>query len=208
MDIDTSGRYDSYSTSAEKFSPKIGLKFKPVQQFMVRATYSTGFRIPSFAETGAAPTTGYVTYIAPTSFQALHNNDGYGSTTSSYSVGQVSVSNPNLKPETSTNFTGGVVWEPTHSLSFTLDYFRIEKKNVIVEASCFDDALKAYYASNGATTSSGLCTVRPGIAFELPQLAADRQLRHDAVRQRATRSWWMASTSRPPGASTSSAMAG
>jgi iron complex outermembrane receptor protein len=157
VDINTSGRYDDYSTGATNFSPKVGFKFKPFQGVTLRSTYSTGFRIPSFAETGAAPTTGYVTYTAPASFLTAHNNDGYGN---AYSVGQVTIASTNLRPETSTNFTAGIVFEPTSSLAFTLDYFRIEKKNVVVGATCYSQALSAYYASGALST--GACGIRLG----------------------------------------------
>src|SRR5262249_10383327 len=100
VDLNTGGRFDHYSTGAEDFSPKVMAKYKPINWLTLRATWSEGFRIPSFAETGAAPTTGYLTYSAPPAFQALHGNDGYGN---NYAVGQVSIANPNLKPETSTN---------------------------------------------------------------------------------------------------------
>jgi iron complex outermembrane receptor protein len=158
LDVDTSGRYDHYSTRQSNFSPKIGVKYKPVDQLMLRATYSTGFRIASFAETGAAPTTGYLTYNAPIAFQALHGNDGYGN---NYAVGSVAISNPNLHPETSTNFTAGMVWQPTHDLAFTLDYFRIEKKNVVVGAPCYGDALYNYYHNNYQMVT-GACQIRLG----------------------------------------------
>ena len=39
--------------------------------------------------------------------------------------------NPNLKPETSKNFTAGIVLEPTNQLSVALDYFNIELKETI-----------------------------------------------------------------------------
>ena len=53
---------------------RIVAKITPVRQLVIRGTYSKGFRIPSFGEANALPTTGYVTptgsaftdaYLAP-----------------------------------------------------------------------------------------------------------------------------------------------
>ena len=41
--------------------PQFGAIFNPIRQVTVRGTYSRGFRIPSFGEANALPTTGYVT---------------------------------------------------------------------------------------------------------------------------------------------------
>ena len=61
VEINASGRYDRYSGGIDNFSPKIGVKVKPIRQVLLRGTYSKGFRIPSFGEANATfPTTGYV----------------------------------------------------------------------------------------------------------------------------------------------------
>lgn len=157
IDVNTGGRYDNYSTGASDFSPKVQAKYKVTPWLTLRGSWSEGFRIPSFAETGAAPTTGYVKYTdLPATFVAAHGNDLYGET-----VGSVSIANPNLKPETSTNFTAGFVLQPIHNLAFTVDYYRIEKKNVITGASCFSQALANYYTSGAMSTGS--CNIRLGI---------------------------------------------
>ena len=39
--------------------------------------------------------------------------------------------NPNLRPETSTQWNAGIVWEPARGLTLGIDYWNIEKKDVI-----------------------------------------------------------------------------
>ena len=71
FEANLSGRYDKYSSGQNAFSPKIGVKFTPFKQLAIRGTYSKGFRIPSFAEANALPTTGFVPFSiagAPDSF--------------------------------------------------------------------------------------------------------------------------------------------
>ncbi len=155
LDVNISGRYDNYSSGQDNFSPKFGAKFKPVQWLTLRGTYSKGFRIPAFAEANSLPTTGYVTQSAPLSFQAAHGNDGYGQ---GYSLGLTTLGNPNLQPEKSTNITGGVVFEPTRNLTFTVDYYNIKKTGVIAGPNT-SPAVAAYFA--GTAIPAGF-TIIPG----------------------------------------------
>ena len=151
FDLNVSGRYDAYSTGASSFSPKFGGRIRPFadwapafDRITIRSTYSEGFRIPSFAESNSFPTTGFVTTSAPSSFLALHNNDGYGR---NYFEGQTELANPNLSPEKSQNFTAGIVLEPLRNISISLDFYRIKKNDFITgNTSQLAAAVAAYYA--------------------------------------------------------------
>jgi len=161
LEINGGGRYDNYSTGFSKFSPKIGVKFTPIKQLALRGTFSKGFRTPSFAETGSLPTTGFVT-VNPggadsAGFAAAHGNDAYAQ---AYGLGLTTQGNAKLGPETSTNFTAGIVAQPTPWLSVTADYYNIAKKNVIVGAD-YNTAINAFYAGQPIPTGF---TVVPDIA--------------------------------------------
>lgn len=127
LELNASGRYDHYSIGFDHFSPKFGAKFTPIKQFAIRGTYSEGFRAPSVPET-SGNVIGFTNYTPPPEVSAAHGGNSY---VLPYSVGLNSVGNPNLKPETSRSFTGGVVIQPTPWLSLTVDYYNIKKKNVI-----------------------------------------------------------------------------
>lgn len=154
--VNASGRYDHYSTGQSAFSPKVGAMLKPFgnDMLIIRGTWSRGYRIPSFAEANALPTTGYV------SNNANLFNDAYlaqyGCTTATFSTacptylrsgsyGATTLASPNLKPEKSESWTAGIVFEPIHNVQFTVDYFNIKKTNAITSLTA-GDALKAYYA--------------------------------------------------------------
>jgi iron complex outermembrane receptor protein len=141
LEVDGSGRYDHYSSGQSNFSPKIGAKFTPIKQIAFRGTYSKGFRIPSFAEANALPTTGFVTVTPPAAFVTAHNNDAY---VQPYSLGLTTVGTPGLQPEKSTNFTAGVIFEPVPWASFTVDYYNIEKTGAIA-GDDYKKAVNAYY---------------------------------------------------------------
>ena len=166
IDVNFSGRYDSYSTGQDAFSPKVGGRIRPFadwapafDRITLRSTYSEGFRIPSFAESNSLPTTGFITSTAPASFLALHNNDGYGR---GYALGLTTSGTAGLKPEDSQNFTAGLVFEPIRNISLSFDFYRIKKTNFITpNTSNQGAAIAAYYA--GTAIPAGY-TVIPGVS--------------------------------------------
>ncbi|MDY1009370.1 TonB-dependent receptor domain-containing protein [Sphingomonas sp. CFBP9019] len=188
LTLNGSGRYDHYSTGQSNFSPKVGAIFTPLQQVTVRGTYSRGFRIPSFGEANALPTTGYVTQqisAIPDAFLAQYGAGcSQASPTAcpayltSYSIGQTTLASPELKPEKSRSFTGGLKFDPIRSVSLTVDYYNIKKTGAITTPDN-SAAIAAYYA--GAAPVAGFEVIadapdvnnpnaRPKIAFVRSQL--------------------------------------
>ncbi|RDE05651.1 TonB-dependent receptor plug domain-containing protein [Sphingomonas aracearum] len=159
LEINGSGRYDHYSDGFSRFSPKIGAKFTPIKEVAFRGTFSKGFRAPSFAELGGS-VTGFTSGRPPCSIQVQHgatdNGDGTCSGGSSYNqtygFGNTTRGDPNIKPEKSTSFTGGIVAQPTRWLSFTADYYNIRKTDVISSAPLLGQALDAHYAGEPLPT--------------------------------------------------------
>jgi len=164
VELTASGRYDKYSTGQSNFSPKAGLTIKPVDQVKIRGTWSKGFRIPSFNEAFGLPTTGYVTRTVNcttyAAFCAAHGNNAYA--TGQYSLGLTQVGNASLKPEKSTSFTAGVVFEPIRDVSMTIDFWRIKVNGLIVGVTDTSAAESAYYGNNGAVSIPGV-NVLPGV---------------------------------------------
>jgi len=147
LEVDVAGRFDHYSDVGNNFSPKVGFKFKPLDWVALRGTFSKGFRAPSFAENGSSSAEGFVNYGGvsnlPASFIAAHGGSPY--VTAPYSLAQYTLANPNIKPEKATNFTFGVVLQPTSWLNTSLDYYHIKKTNVITGPN-YAAALNAYFA--------------------------------------------------------------
>jgi iron complex outermembrane receptor protein len=173
LSLDLSGRYDNYSSGQHAFSPKAGVVFNPIRQLTFRGAISKGFRIPSFGESSALPTTGYVPVsltTLPAAFLASHSNPGVTCTAdkpancSAYLIGattgQESTANPNLKPEKSRNISAGVDIKPMRGLKFSVDYYNIRKTGAIT-APPFSAALNAYY--NGQPIPAGY-TITPAAA--------------------------------------------
>ncbi|MES2988841.1 MAG: TonB-dependent receptor [Pseudomonadota bacterium] len=172
FEVNASGRYDDYSSGQSNFSPKIGAKFTPIPQLAIRGTYSKGFRIPSFNEAFGLPTTGFVTRslnASVTGQQAFFNAhldptglpNAYA--TGQFAVGQTNIGNAALAPEKSTSWTLGAIFEPVRNVSFTIDYFNIEVRDLIANATYdINDVFNQYYGNNGVVNIPGI-VVRPGI---------------------------------------------
>ncbi|NYT42593.1 TonB-dependent receptor [Sphingomonas sp. R-74633] len=152
--LNASGRYDRYSSGQDAFSPKVGVKVTPIKQIVLRGTYSKGFRIPSFGEANALPTTGYVTPSSSAFTDAYLAQYGATCTVANFtacpayvkqSYGLTTLASPNLKPEKSRSFTAGAIFEPMRGVSFTVDYYNIEKTGAITSPDT-GSALQAYYA--------------------------------------------------------------
>jgi len=158
LEADVSGRFDHYSDVGNNFSPKIGLKWKPLDWVAIRGTYSKGFRAPSFAENGSSSAQGFITRTPPASFQDLHGGNAYSSTP--YAISEYTLANRNIKPEKAENFTFGVVVQPTSWLNASVDYYNIRKHNVITSPD-YGSALAAYWANGG--TVPGV-TITPDVA--------------------------------------------
>jgi iron complex outermembrane receptor protein len=152
LDISLSGRYDTYSTGQSDFSPKAGFRFQPLDWLAFRGTYSEGFRIPSFAESFADPSTGFTVVNAPADWCDVEHGDGSPgsgdvSYCQGYGLGNTLLATPDLEPETSTNINLGVVLQPFDNWTFSADYYQIEKEEVIGTASPAA-AIAAYYAGD------------------------------------------------------------
>lgn len=102
-------RYDNYSDFGNTTNPKVGFKVKPFDTFAIRGTYAEAFRAPGPAETGGS---------------------SFGFTT----FGILSQGNPNIQPETAKSYTLGLIFEPLPSTSVTVDYWRVDRRNEIVQA--------------------------------------------------------------------------
>jgi len=168
------GRLDKFPGFGAHFSPKVGLKFKPIDQALFRGTYETGFRAPNLSESATSTKFAFdpnvndpkrcnqaLAYATDLSNQAaaLNPNDPEATLLNSRaqqvydnecgrSVADKTVNNPNLKPETTKSFTLGTVLQVSSRWSTSFDYWNIHRRNEIGTKSAQD--LLAAEATQGA----------------------------------------------------------
>jgi iron complex outermembrane receptor protein len=134
LDVDISDRQDRYSDFGTTNNGKVSVRYQPSRYVTFRGAASTGFRAPSLPElylpnvinaTGGAIGNGN-----PFCTPGNYNTEFTPGVCASQGLG-LSGGNPHLKPETSQNFSFGVIVEPMRNLGVTLDYYRILLKQAL-----------------------------------------------------------------------------
>jgi iron complex outermembrane recepter protein len=115
--VDLAGRYEHYSDFGSTKIGKITTRYDFSPAIAVRGTVSTGFRAPTLAEeyysaTNVSPTSAVV-QLPPNSAAA-----------------SILGFKP-LKPEKSTNFSGGIVAHPAPAVTLTVDAYQVSIRNRI-----------------------------------------------------------------------------
>ena len=133
LDVTAAVRFDKYSDFGNTTNPKIGIRFQPSKELLLRASYSTGFRAPSLYELNATPAyTNTGTVDDPVNCPngvplpgkpAVLNCD--------VQFQRLTGGNVDLQPEKSKNLTLGFVFEPTANLSVGIDFWWLRLKGTI-----------------------------------------------------------------------------
>jgi iron complex outermembrane receptor protein len=134
LEFNTSARYEHYNDFGGTTKPKFGVNWKPLSWLMVRGSVNQGFTAPDLP-TLYQPTA-FSVGSPPGSRDSVRNNfflsaglpaDGLV-LSKSYSSG-----NSALQPETSSGRSVGIAVDvpKVKGLSFTVDYWEIERKNLI-----------------------------------------------------------------------------
>ncbi len=115
------GRYDEYSDYGSDFSPKLAVRWQPLDNFTVRASWGKGFAAPSLDIISQAPSFGAAGTNHPPTLAAF----GIPSTGSTQ-VTTYSIANPNITSENSTQWSIGMAWDATDWFNMNLDYYDVE----------------------------------------------------------------------------------
>ena len=181
-----------YSTFGGATTGKLGLRWQPVQDLVLRATYSEGFRAPNLGElygttqfgatlTDPCGTTGspgpagpqYAAGCAaagvPTTFEQANTQ-----------ITTFTGGNPNLNPEKSKNYSLGAVWSPswaenlswTSKLDFELDYFHYKVTDAIqapdiqaLLSGCYDGSITGVACSGFVRDPAAGYNLKPPTDF-------------------------------------------
>jgi iron complex outermembrane receptor protein len=134
LSVTGSVRYDHYSDFGGTTNPKIGFKFTPARNVMVRGSYSTGFRAPSLYDVNSAQsyTNSGGTYDDPLNCPGGTPLTGKSRAANCGQQFQVLYGgNKDLQPEKSKNATLGLMIEPVKDLTVGVDLWAIELKHMI-----------------------------------------------------------------------------
>jgi iron complex outermembrane recepter protein len=157
LEMQLAARIDKFPNLSANISPKVGAKWRANDAFMLRGTLETGFRAANLTET--APSVKFAFnngQLDPkrcnqavaladdlrTQAGGLPANDPQRTLLEARAdiveqnecatgIAAIVGSNPSLKPEKSRSFSLGMVLEPTRNLSFTIDYWNINRRDEI-----------------------------------------------------------------------------
>ena len=155
LSFNVASRYSDFDTFGDTTNSKAGFKWRPIEDLLVRGTWSEGFRAPTIGDlyggTSDTFTTGFrdpcdtVYGVAAGSARCLQDvqagyrqlQQGFVPTTAAAQqtpVAFTSGSNPLLEPETSVSKTLGFVYNPNfvQGLSVALDWWNIKIENTVV----------------------------------------------------------------------------
>jgi len=136
LDLDLAARYSDYNLFGDTTNPKVGLKWRPIESLLIRGSWGTGFRAPTFVEAFSGQTRGFAPIVDPCAgpnFASLPGCGGRQAPANTTGTFIVTGGNPDLLPEEADNLTVGAVFTPGFAprLAVTVDFYRIEKEGII-----------------------------------------------------------------------------
>ena len=143
LEINLAGRYDDYSDFGGTFNPKLGLRWKPLGNLLVRGSAGTGFKAPSLPELYSGESVLFANVIDPTTGQVRSN------------IRAVNSGNPDLEAEDSTNYDLGLIWDINNAWNFGVDYWRIDVDNVVSNNAQYYVDNEAQYPDNVIRNAAG-----------------------------------------------------
>ena len=126
LEINLAGRYDDYSDFGDNFSPKLSVRWQPLDNLTLRGSYGQGFRAPTLDILTQKPSFSATSVRDPQSCINQGQDPGC-----SLQINDTIQANPGLQPEDSDQFSLGVAYEPVDWFNFTVDYWNIEISNRI-----------------------------------------------------------------------------
>jgi len=125
LEVSAAARTDRYSDYGRSTTPKLGVKWMPSAKWLLRGTYSEGFRAPSAAESGDS-----ISAFADGNFpDPVRCPITQAPADCSTSFISLNVGSPSAKPQRSKSYTAGFVFEPARDASIAVDYWWIQRKN-------------------------------------------------------------------------------
>lgn len=118
VQLDLAGRYEHYTDVGDTETGKAALRYDPLPWLGLRATISNGFHAPTLAQEYYSAVA-----VSPTAARGIIAANSPGARANGASA---------LKPERSTNVSGGIVMEPVKRLHITADVYQINLRDQIL----------------------------------------------------------------------------
>ncbi|MGJ3231877.1 MAG: TonB-dependent receptor plug domain-containing protein [Oceanicaulis sp.] len=149
LDLQIAGRYDDYEGFGGDFNPKVALRYEASESLIFRANWSTSFRAPSLAQSGAGVLLSSYTVDCEETPQACDGDP----TEDGNSLFSEDVGNPDLGAENAESYGAGVLFRPTDNIDVNLDYWHIRHEDLVGIDE--DDFIRRALAGEFTVTTPG-----------------------------------------------------
>ncbi len=160
IEVQAALRHDRYDDVGHTTNPKLGIRFTPSKEWVLRSSYSSGFRAPTLADLHEPTRVGQTSGIYNDPLGCIKVGNLDNTKNPDYCGIQPDLlkgGTKDLHPEKSKQFSIGFVVEPSRSFNASLDYWRIKKTDTLLanEGAYFSDPSRnASYATREAADPS------------------------------------------------------
>lgn len=135
IDLQIAARGESFTDTRDAIKPKVALSWYPFEWMQMRGAYSRGFRAPNLEQINAngirRVNAGREDWIGCEAASIANATAFDVGDCDGVSIESVRSGGPDLQPEDSQNYSGGVVLSPFNGLTLTADYWRVETINTV-----------------------------------------------------------------------------
>ena len=124
LDFNAAGRIDQYTGFGASKNPKFTLRYAPSDKFLVRSSYSTGFRVPTFKQMFDPVTE------SPLAATGLID-PGTGQQIAANSATTLFGGKSDLQPEEAKMYSAGLVVQPSRHFSGNVDWWEVDRTGTI-----------------------------------------------------------------------------
>lgn len=126
-------RHDNYSDYGNSTTPKIGIKWKPIDTVAVRANYGEAFRAPSLTQTSNSRVQSFSTITDPVRCPNGTTPRPGGDTIdcTGRTVASIFLPSTGLEPERSKSWSYGFIWSPRSNFSLQSELWEIRRRSQI-----------------------------------------------------------------------------
>lgn len=160
LEITLAGRIDDYGDFGTTTNPKVTAKFRPLDWVMLRGSYNTGFRAPTFNQifngTLISPNPGNARVDPTTCPSGVVSSTVPGC--AAITPDTLSGGNLNLEPETSEQYSFGVVLQPSRLFSASIDYWNIAVDNTLGALTLDQMLANLAFFPDRVTRTNGILT--------------------------------------------------
>jgi outer membrane receptor protein involved in Fe transport len=118
LEVQLAGRYDHYSDFGSTVNPKLGLRWQPRENLLLRGSAGTGFKAPTLQELYSKEIFSFESVYDPVRDEVVE-------------VPTLASGNRKLDAEESDNYSLGVVWDVTSAWDMSLDWWKIKNDDAV-----------------------------------------------------------------------------